>query len=560
MTAITIPLPVPFPATLVILLSVVAFIVSQIPTYLRRRAFIKANALQPLQSAVHTLEPFLGLDLMYTAVRHAQRGYYNRFSASRFAAHGTTFATNRLLFTTLHTIEPENLKYMLATGFENYKLSSIRVKAMLPLFGQGIFTTNGDQWAHSRAVLRPSFTRQNMRPLLEMMERHWASFVKCVPADGTVFDIQDLFFRFTMDTATEFLMGGSTGTLEGGVGESAGFVEDYMDCCFEAVRKIAMGPLGFFARTPKSLDDARDRAWAYVDGFVDKALARMEGRKKGDGVEYNFLEELAQQTRDKTFLRTQVLNVLLASRDTTAALLGNMFYLLARKPEVYKRLRREVVSRIEGEVPTEDEIHAMTYLRWCLNETLRLYPVVPGNTREAARDTMLPLGGGPDGKSPIFVKKGTPVLYNVYAMHRRKDLYGEDADEFRPERWDGLKGGFHFLPFNAGPRICLGQQFALTEASYVTVRVLQTFDKLFAHDDRPWVEQYSLVMCSKNGVQISKDDSRANANPIRSQLRAGLYRYTGEWTLGANGTIKPRWGFGGTRGQPMGTNYGNSVD
>lgn len=63
-------------------------------------------------------------------------------------------------------------------------------------------------------------------------------------------------------------------------------------------------------------------------------------------------------------------------------------------------------------------------------------------------------------------------------MHRRKDLWGPDADDFRPERWDGRRHGWEYLPFNGGPRICIGQQFALTEAGYVTVRLLQRFESI----------------------------------------------------------------------------------
>ena len=83
---------------------------------------------------------------------------------------------------------------------------------------------------------------------------------------------------------------------------------------------------------------------------------------------------------------------------------------------------------------------------------------MPGNTREAAVDTVLPLGGGPDGQSPLFVKKGTCIFYNVYSMHRRPDIYGADSESFRPERWEGLRPGWGYLPFNGGPRICLGRE------------------------------------------------------------------------------------------------------
>ena len=95
------------------------------------------------------------------------------------------------------------------------------------------------------------------------------------------------------------------------------------------------------------------------------------------------------------------------------------------------------------------------------NAALRLYPPVPINTRFCKQATTLPLGGGPDGRSPILVRPGMPVAYSVYHMQRRKDLYGPDAGSFRPERWEGseladLKWGY--LPFNGGPRVCLGSK------------------------------------------------------------------------------------------------------
>lgn len=112
---------------------------------------------------------------------------------------------------------------------------------------------------------------------------------------------------------------------------------------------------------------------------------------------------------------------------------------------------------------------------------LRLYPSVPVNSRAAVKTTTLPVGGGPTGTAPVLVRKGEAVGYCVYAMHRRKDIYGPDADEFRPERWenDALKNvGWGYLPFNGGPRICLGQDFALLEAGFTIVRLLQTFETI----------------------------------------------------------------------------------
>jgi len=142
-------------------------------------------------------------------------------------------------------------------------------------------------------------------------------------------------------------------------------------------------------------------------------------------------------------------------------------------------------------------------------KALRLFPSVPVNTRTAHQTTILPAGGGPDRSSPVLVRRGDNVAYCVYVMHRRKDLYGADAEEFRPERWDEkdlplyrdkTTAAWGYLPFNGGPRVCLGREYAsvelsiradidtlrnaedfgLTEASYTVVRILQAFPTIKA--------------------------------------------------------------------------------
>jgi cytochrome P450 len=90
-------------------------------------------------------------------------------------------------------------------------------------------------------------------------------------------------------------------------------------------------------------------------------------------------------------------------------------------------------------------------------------------------------------------------------MHRRHDLFGPDAEEFRPERWENgqLKPKWEYLPFNGGPRICLGQRYALTEAGYVVVRMVQEFQTLRSRDPGPWTESLGLTICSQNGTKVS---------------------------------------------------------
>lgn len=134
---------------------------------------------------------------------------------------------------------------------------------------------------------------------------------------------------------------------------------------------------------------------------------------------------------------------------------------------------------------------------------LRIHPVVPINARFAKTDTVLPVGGGPTGDAPVFVPRGAIVVYSVWSMHRREDIYGPDAHEYRPERWEHIRPSWEYLPFNGGPRICVGQQYALTEAAYVTARLAQRFSQLESRDPGPWEESLTLTLCSRNGTRVS---------------------------------------------------------
>jgi len=159
-----------------------------------------------------------------------------------------------------------------------------------------------------------------------------------------------------------------------------------------------------------------------------------------------------------------------------------MCYSLAIYPDVLKKLREEILTSLPEESPSYENIRRLKYLRACLNETLRLFPPVPFNERASAKATTLPRAS-PNEKQFYMPGPHSTISYSPLLMHRRKDLWGEDADDFNPERWldeqrvmELTKDPFKFLPFNAGPRICLGQNFAYNEASFVMVKLLQNFD------------------------------------------------------------------------------------
>ena len=134
-----------------------------------------------------------------------------------------------------------------------------------------------------------------------------------------------------------------------------------------------------------------------------------------------------------------------------------------------------------------------------------MHPPVGTMGRIALQDTLLPYGGGPTGESPVFVKQGEIAETSFYALHRNQDIFGDDVDSFRPERWEYLRPGrWNFMPFGGGPRVCPGQQLALAASAYVIVRLAQEFECIENRDPVvEFVEQYKIVTESKNGAKVA---------------------------------------------------------
>jgi cytochrome P450 len=156
----------------------------------------------------------------------------------------------------------------------------------------------------------------------------------------------------------------------------------------------------------------------------------------------------------------------------------------------------------------------MKYLSHTLNETLRLYPAVPFNVRFALSDTSLP-SVNPEHPD-ITLVKGDAVFYATMAMQRRPDLYPpttsefSDPSEFSPDRWDHWQPRpWQYVPFNGGPRICVGQNFALTEMAYVIVRLLQKYESLEHRDDwRAQFHKVEIVGTPGRGVKVAMFERR----------------------------------------------------
>lgn len=178
-----------------------------------------------------------------------------------------------------------------------------------------------------------------------------------------------------MDSATEFLLGESIDCLSAGENQPS-FAKDFNTSQDGLAIRSRLGPLMIFHQDRK-FSKSTAEARRFVDRFVQKALDYRSAYIDGEDTakvpeqQYVFLYELSKQTADKTYLTDQVLNILLAGRDTTAGLLSITFFILARRPDVWKKLRDEVL-KIQEEKPSFEDLKSMTYLSWVLNESKSL--------------------------------------------------------------------------------------------------------------------------------------------------------------------------------------------
>ncbi|TVY93097.1 Cytochrome P450 monooxygenase [Lachnellula willkommii] len=485
---------------LVLIFSILYALLRKVYLSLSRQKFSSKHGCKPALRLPQR-ERLIGFDLLKEQMLAAKNHKLLEAMSNRSAKYGNTYTATMMGQSYIVTNEPENLKAVLAMNFQDFGLRG-RKESFGPLLGNGIFTSDGMSWKHSRALIRPSFVKAQVSNF-DIFENHIQSLISLLPRDFSTVDLQPLFFRLTLDSATEYLFGESVDSLHVHDGSQETFASAFDYASSEIPKRYRMGPFVAMYRNRRFFESCK-LLHDFVDGFVEKALTETTkgGEQTEDKGRYVFLYELAKSTRDPIQLRAEVMSILLAGRDSTASLLSLVFFTLARNPRVFAKLRREV-DELGGKIPDYEMLRQMRYLKGILNEVLRLYPVVPNNSRYALRDTMLPCGGGPDGKSPVFVARGQIVTYCVYDLHRRRDLYGADADQFCPERWESLRPGWAYLPFNGGPRVCIGQQFALMEVSYMVVRILQTFRGLESRDTEEWKENLSATLSSLNGVKVA---------------------------------------------------------
>ena len=455
----------------------------------------------------------------------------------------------------IYTADPQNGEAILSFGgAQNFDQGETRRAAFRPMVKNGILSMDGPRWKRTRGLMRPFFTKGRIDDF-EGVEKYVEILFQTMPTDSegwtAKIDMLPRLFHFSMDSSSEYLFGRSVDSQLVDVPNAhAGSVSleshrlreadnKFVDA-FELVSKytftrVLLQDLYFLADSlsyRKSLSVMHN----WLDNFVKQALqAKKQKIEKPRPLEIQedkkrlFIDKLADVTEDPQELRDGALDLLLAGRNTTASTLCWIVFFLARHPRVYERLRKEVVTEFGlSESPADinlQRLKSVKYLQWVLNESARVQPAVPINTRTCIQDTVLPRGGGKNGSQPMAVMKGDQIILNWYAMSRLEDVWGSDAHEFKPERWEKKESiGWEYTPFGRGPRVCIGrtymssapsrasdhrtdpyftEDFALAEMGYTIVRLCQTFDRI-QHTDE-WDNQTTdlrLTMIPGKGVNV----------------------------------------------------------
>lgn len=282
-----------------------------------------------------------------------------------------------------------------------------------------------------------------------------------------------------------------------------------------------------FLRDWSSWLKAVEEIHAFVTPPIEQALKEKEERdRKVQQGEADLGEErtdllwsMIQNLQDVPELRSQICLILVANIDTTSVFISNCMWWLARQPEVWQKIRQEVAEL--GDIPMNFSVlRNMKYLNCVMNESKSIvrpsiftelthnpaHRMIPNNVsqlRGAFEDVVIPAGGGSDGKSPTLIRKGDLVLINKTVMYRDPEIWGEDADEFKPERFDGYRGSWQFLPFGGGPRRCPAQMMVQTEAAYILAHLAKTFSRIEPRDSAPYVPVMRIGPSNKTGVKVA---------------------------------------------------------
>ena len=381
--------------------------------------------------------------------------------------------------------DPAAIRHVLVDNAANYRKDDLQLRVLAPGLGRGLLTADGDEWRLQRRTLAPLFSPRtvasfvpDMNAAAERLVRRWRR-----NRPGRVVDLSLEMTRVTLDVLERTIFTKGPARDPDALGRA---ITRY----FEAIGPV--DPLDLFGMPDWLPRIGRLKARPAIR-FFEEVVGELIGSRRalmesGEPAPRDLLTLLLEAADPETGrglsdveVRANIVTFIGAGHETTANALSWSMYLLSKAPRARECIESEVDDVLgRGPVRTED-LERLAYTRAVLEEAMRLYPPVPFMSRAALSD---------DRIGSLRIPKGSLVTIAPYVLHRHRRLWDApdafDPDRFLPERRADIDR-FAYLPFGAGPRVCIGQAFALQEAMIVLAHAVRVarWDVVEGHDIRP---------------------------------------------------------------------------
>ncbi|MGC1377624.1 MAG: cytochrome P450 [Anaerolineales bacterium] len=369
---------------------------------------------------------------------------------------------------------PDHVQYVLQENNHNYHKASTYEK-LRPLLGNGLLTSEGAYWLRQRRLIQPAFHRKRLAVMASvmtdcatnMLDRWQSAADKSQPLN-----VADEFMRVTLDVVSRTMFSTSAAGSADEIGRNLPIILEHTNEGFWEAFDLAWLP------TPRNrqYQKALSKLDAIIYGIIEQ---RRQNKENFDDLLTMLLESVDAETGEQMtdeHLRDEVMTIYLAGHETTANALSWGWYLLAQHPEVTARLRAEVDAVLQGRIPTVEDTPNLKYTRMVIDEVLRLYPSVWTIARAPLEADEI---GG------YHIPPGAVVALSPYITHRHPAFWDEpekfDPERFSPER-AAKRHPFAYFPFGGGPRLCIGNNFALMEATLMLAMIAQRYELSLAAD------------------------------------------------------------------------------
>ncbi len=361
--------------------------------------------------------------------------------------------------------QPEGIERIFVSNKPNYGKQRSYAGPRL-LLGDGLVTLDGEPWRVRRRLVQPHFHRAKLEAMVEGMVEVIAAYLVGLRArlpSGGVVDVHREMVELTLDIVANALFGPG---LVRGREISYELLLASVEVMSERVSGLAL-PLWIptpanrrFRRTLAALDET-------VFGIIAKARARPERAPTLLGMLLDSVDEDSGERLPDRAIRDEVMTLFVAGHETTALMMTWLFALTGGREEVWATIQDELDAQLHGRIPRFAELAQLSYLRQTFDETLRMRPAVAALSRDVIADDEL-LG--------YHVGAGEFVMPYIFGVHHREDLWDEPT-RFRPERFAkdaaAARPKYAYVPFAAGPRMCIGNNFALAEGALIVAMLLQ---------------------------------------------------------------------------------------